>query len=171
MYSTDDYALSDPYLTGADYSSVQGMNPGNAFTFHLSTYNTGSSASFSFIFLIIYDYTLGAFVFNAGFLPPTTTSITVPAGTLAYGDSFAYEIDYSNRDLVPSPGATFDAQLGSICALTGPSGRSNDLRLRSLPPSRFSRLALRHSASRAASNNGRSRMSRCRVSYLSTAAR
>jgi hypothetical protein len=111
-YSADDYALSDPYLTGTDYSSLQGMNPGNAFTFHLSPYNAGSTASFSFIFLTIYDYTLGAFVFNDGFLPSTTASITVPAGTLAYGDNFAYEVDYSNRDLVPSPGATFQAQLG-----------------------------------------------------------
>ena len=41
----------------------------------------------------------------------------IAPGTLAYGDSFAYEIDYSNRDLVPgpgvpSPGAMFPAQLG-----------------------------------------------------------
>lgn len=111
-YSADDYALSNPYLTGTDYSSLQGMNPGNAFTFDLSPYTTGSTARFSFIFLTIFDFNLGTFVFNDGFLAPTTTSITVPAGTLAYGDTFAYEIDYSNRDLVASPGATFDAQLG-----------------------------------------------------------
>ncbi len=111
-YSADDYALSRPYLTGTDYSNLQGMNPGNAFTFDLSPYDTGSTATFSFIFLTIYDYTLGAFVFDAGFLVPTTTSITLPAGTLAYGDTFGYELDYSNRDLVESPGAVFNAQLG-----------------------------------------------------------
>jgi PEP-CTERM motif len=111
-YSSDDYALSRPYLTGTDYSSLQGMNPGNAFAFHLSTYNTGVTASSSNIFLTIYDYTLGAFVFGAGFLPSTTASVTVPAGTLAYGHFFAYEINYDNRNLLPSPGATFDAQVG-----------------------------------------------------------
>lgn len=111
-YSADDYALSNPYLTGTDFSSLQGMNPGNAFTFHLSPYVTGSTANFSFIFLTIFDSTLSTFVFDAGFNPSTTTSITVPAGTLAYGHSFVYEVDYSNRDLVPSPGGAFDAQLG-----------------------------------------------------------
>ena len=36
----------------------------------------------------------------------------MPGNTLAFGDNFSYEIDYSNRDLVPSPGAIFQAQLG-----------------------------------------------------------
>jgi hypothetical protein len=111
-YSADDYALSRPYLTGTDFSSLQGMNPGNAFTFDLSPYDTGSTANFSFIFLTIFDFTLGTFVFDDAFLAPTTTSITLPAGTLAYGHNFAYEIDYSNRDLVPGPGGVFPAQLG-----------------------------------------------------------
>lgn len=111
-YSADDYARSRPYLTGTDFSSLQGMNPGNAFTFDLSPYVTGPTANFSFIFLTIFDFNLGTFVFNDAFLPSTTTSITLPAGTLAYGHSFSYEIDYSNRDLVPSPGGAFDAQLG-----------------------------------------------------------
>ena len=111
-YSADDYALSKPYLTGTDFSSLQGMNPGNAFTFDLSPYDTGATANFSFIFLTIFDFTLGTFVFDDGFLAPTTTSITLPAGTLAYGHNFAYEVDYSNRDLVPGPGGVFEAQLG-----------------------------------------------------------
>src|SRR5258706_12655322 len=30
-YTADDYAQSNPYLTGSDYSSLQGMNPSQAF--------------------------------------------------------------------------------------------------------------------------------------------
>jgi hypothetical protein len=109
QYTADDYA-SNPFLTGTDFSSLQGMNPGNPFTFHLSTDTT--SATDPFIFFTIVDLTKGTVVFNEGFLPPTTSTITLAANSLAFGDSFSYEIDYSNRDFVTSPGATFPAQLG-----------------------------------------------------------
>ena len=112
QYTADDYGLSNPYLTGTDYTSLQGMNPAQAFTLHISPFTTGSNASVSFIFLTIFDYTKGMFVFSDGFLAPTTTTVALPANTLAYGDNFSYEIDFSNRDLVASPGATNQAQLG-----------------------------------------------------------
>ena len=111
-YTMDDYPQSLPYLTGTDYTSLQGMNAAQPFTFHFSPDVTGSTASNSYIFFTIFDFTKGAFVFNDGFLSPSTTSVTVPANTLTAGDSFAYEVDFSNRDLVPSPGAAFEAQLG-----------------------------------------------------------
>jgi hypothetical protein len=52
-YAADDYALSNPYLTGADYTALQGMDPTQAFTFHISSYTTGSTAAFSYIFFTI----------------------------------------------------------------------------------------------------------------------
>jgi hypothetical protein len=112
QYTVNDYAQSTPFLTGTDYTSLQGMNPSQAFTFHFSPFVTGSTASSSFIFLTIFDYTKNAFVYNSGFLAPTTSSVTVGANTLAFGDQFGYEIDFSNRDLVASPGAQFNAQPG-----------------------------------------------------------
>jgi hypothetical protein len=112
-YTADDYAQSNPYLTGTDYTSLQGMNPAQAFTFHLSPYVTGGTATDSFIFLTIYDTNKNMFVFNYGFLVPTTTTITLPANTLAFGHSFIYEVDYSNRDIIAGTGtATFPPQLG-----------------------------------------------------------
>lgn len=113
VYSADDYPQSKPYLTGTDYTDLQGMNPANPFTFDFSPYTTGSNADFSFIFFTIFDFTSNMFVFDSGFLPSTTTSLTVPANTLAFGHNFSYEIDFSNRDLLTDlGGAAFAPQLG-----------------------------------------------------------
>jgi hypothetical protein len=111
-YTSDDYSRSLPYLTGTDYSNLQGMNSSHPFTFHFSPFVTGNQANFSFIFLTIFDFTLGHFVYDAGFLPATTTSLVLPANTLAPGHSFSYELDFSNRDIVGSPGVVFPAELG-----------------------------------------------------------
>lgn len=113
-YTSDDYSQTLPYLTGSDYSNLQDMNPGDAFTFDFSPFVTGGNPleTSSFIFFTIYDYTLGQQVYDAGFLPATTTSVTVPGGTLHYGDSFAYEIDFSDRDTPFGNGGTFPPQIG-----------------------------------------------------------
>jgi hypothetical protein len=111
-YTTDDYVLSVPFLTGTDFTSLQGMDTSKPFTFHFSPDVTGPNATFSFIFFTIFDFTKNASAFNAGFLNPSTTSVTLAANTLTGGDLFGYELDFSNRDLLPSPGAVFQAQLG-----------------------------------------------------------
>ncbi|MFO0954821.1 MAG: PEP-CTERM sorting domain-containing protein [Isosphaeraceae bacterium] len=119
QYTTDDYAQSQPFLTGNDYASLQGMNAAQAFVFHFSPFVTGSRANSSFIFFTIFDNDTNKFVFDAGFLAPTTTSVTLAANTLAAGHHYTYEIDFSNRDLVDSPGAEFQAQLGFDVRTTG----------------------------------------------------
>ena len=82
--------------------------------FHISPYTTrGSTASFSYLFFTIYDYTTAQFVFNDGFLAPSTSSIVLLSrNTLTNGHNYAYEVDFSNRDIVPSLGTASDAQLG-----------------------------------------------------------
>jgi hypothetical protein len=95
------------------------MNSTRSFTFLLSPFVTGSQASSSFIFLTIFDFTTGMFVFNAGFLPPTTTSVVLAANTLAANHRFGYEVDFSNRDLVSGTGAAFAPQLGFDVRTTG----------------------------------------------------
>jgi hypothetical protein len=112
-YTADDYPQSNPYLTGTDYTSLQGMNAGQNFTLHFSPFVAGSNATDSFIFFTIFDETKGMTVFNDGFLPSTTTSVLLPAGTLTPGDLFDYELDYSNRDIASGlGGAEFAPQLG-----------------------------------------------------------
>ena len=112
QYSGDDYAQSLAYLTGNDYSNLQGMDPANSFTFNFSPFVTGSNAVFSYVFFTIYDETLGETVYNGGFMSSSTTSVTVPGGTLAFGDTFDYEIDFSNRDIQNGTGGEFPPELG-----------------------------------------------------------
>jgi hypothetical protein len=112
-YSADDYPQSNPYLTGTDYSSLQGMDASQDFTFHFSPFVTGATATDSFIFFQIYDETAGMPVFTESFLPATTASLLLPANTLTPGHLFDYELDYSNRDISNDPaGAMFGPQLG-----------------------------------------------------------
>lgn len=112
-YTATDYTLSSPYLTGTDYSSLQDMNPSQAFTFHISPDITGSTATDSYIFFTIYDKTTNQAVFDAGFLSPTTTSVLLPANTLLAGHTYDYEIDFSNRDILAmQSGAEFAPEVG-----------------------------------------------------------
>ena len=72
-YTSDDYALSTPYLTGTTYSQLQGMNASQAFTVNFSPFTTGTQATGSFLFFTIYDQTKGMSVYDAGFLPANTS--------------------------------------------------------------------------------------------------
>jgi hypothetical protein len=114
-YTADHYPASMPYLTGTDYSALQGMDPHKPFTFHFSPFDPGSlpSGNASYIFFTIFDFTKNTFVYNQTFLPSTTTSLTLPANTLTPGDSFGYELIFDNRLLgISSPGAVSPAEIG-----------------------------------------------------------
>jgi hypothetical protein len=113
-YTADHYATSSPFLTGTDFSSLQGMNTAQAFTVHFSPFNGAVSGpiSSSFIFFTVFDFTKNMSVFDAGFLPTNTASVTIPANTLTAGDSFAYELDFSNRFGIDTLNTDFPAQFG-----------------------------------------------------------
>lgn len=112
-YSADDYSQTVPFLTGDNYSDLQGMNAAENFTFDLSPFTPGGSQTDAYIFLTVFDQATGDVAFTDGFLDPSTTSITMGAGELDPGTSYSYEIDYSDRD-IPSDtgGAQFPPQLG-----------------------------------------------------------
>ena len=111
-YSSDDYPQSLPFLTSTDFSDLQGANPNAPINLHFSPFVTGSQAQASFIFLTIFDNTTSTPVFNSGFLSSTATGVSVSANTLQSNHDYTYELIYSNRDLLPSPGAVFNAQIG-----------------------------------------------------------
>lgn len=112
VYASDAYPLTRPYLTGTNYTDLQGMNAGASFAFQFSPYTPHPSANAAFRFFTIFDFTANAFVYNAGFLPPATPGLTLPANTLLPGRQYAYELIFSDRVFLPSPGAAFDAQIG-----------------------------------------------------------
>lgn len=110
-YLADAYAHSQPYLTGTDYSDLQGMNPAVSFDFHFSPFIEDATATESALFFTIYDGTTLDIVFSAGFLPVTTTGLTLPANTLMPNHDYLYDLNFSDRLRVTSNGAAFPALL------------------------------------------------------------
>lgn len=108
----DAYALSQPFLSGTSFSGLQGANAAAPISVTFSTFTVNPAASLSFIFFTVYDYTLAQFVYDAGFLQATTTGLTLPAGTLNPGHSYAYELNFDSRMQAPAVGTNFDALLG-----------------------------------------------------------
>jgi len=111
-YTADFFPLSLPFLDGTNFSDLQGMNSAAPFAFDFSPFVPGGGANESFIFFTLFDLNTLSFVFDAGFLPATTAGLVLPGGTLQPGHDYSYELDFSNRVLVPSPGAVFQGQLG-----------------------------------------------------------
>ena len=63
-YAADDYSASNPFLTGTDFTSLQGMNPSAAFTMHLNPFVNGSTANSSFVFVTVFDETTSTLAFD-----------------------------------------------------------------------------------------------------------
>jgi hypothetical protein len=117
---SDHYALSLPYLDGSSYSALQGADAGAPMALSFSPFVTDDAASFSFIFFTVYDYTEAQFVFVDGFLPPDTALEVLPANLLQAGHSYAYELIFSSRVLLPASGSNqADAQVGFELRTTG----------------------------------------------------
>jgi hypothetical protein len=112
-YTADDYSQTAPFLTGNDYSNLQGMNAAQSFTFDLSPFTPGGSQSDAYIFLTVYDQSTGDVAFTQGFLDASTTSITMNGGVLDPDTAYSYEVDYSDRDIATDlDGGEFPPQLG-----------------------------------------------------------
>lgn len=112
-YTGDVYPGAQPFLTGSDFSNLQGVNSSNAISLHFSSFAFNAAALQQFQFLTIFDNTSNSFVYGVGFLPQTATGVTIAANTLAAGHSFTYELIDSNRVLDNSGiGANFAPLLG-----------------------------------------------------------
>ncbi len=112
-YSGSAYPQTQPFLLGTDYTDLQGMNSAAPFAFHFSTFTPNPSTDSPYLFFVIFNQTSGAVVYDAGAQPPTTTGVTLPANTLNPGTGYFYDLIFSDRVTVPSPGADFPAQIGS----------------------------------------------------------
>lgn len=99
------YTSAIPTLTGSTYSTMQGMNAANPFTvtFNSFTPNSNTTPGDAWTFLTIYLASTGAIVFTDGFLPPSTTSVTIPGGTLLPGTAYDFELNHDNRVIGPTP--------------------------------------------------------------------
>ena len=112
-FTGDTFAQTVPYLTGNNYSALQGMDPAESFTFQFDTFTPAPATTEADLFLTIFDTLSGAVVYDFGFQPSSTTSLTLPANTLSAGQDYTYQLIYSDRVTTDSPGADFPAQIGS----------------------------------------------------------
>jgi hypothetical protein len=111
-YANDAYSATQPYLTGTNFSALQGMNSAASFTFQLSPFTKDATTTDAFIFFNIFDVITGDVVFSSNFLSPNTSSILLPGNTLHPNTAYVFDLDYSDRVSAASPGADFDAILG-----------------------------------------------------------
>jgi hypothetical protein len=118
-YLADAYSQTLPYLAGGSYSALQGMNPTAPLAVDFSPMTPDPATSEAFVFFTIRDNGTDTIVFDGGFMPSTTAGITIPAKTLAPNTSYTYELIFSDRVQLPSPGAVFDAQIGFDLRTTG----------------------------------------------------
>jgi hypothetical protein len=96
-YTADLFATVVPALTAATFTGLNGMNPAAPFTVSFNPFTPDASATEGFTFFTIHDPVTNAIVFDAGFLAPSTTSVVVPANTLAPNKLYDFELDFSNR--------------------------------------------------------------------------
>ena len=111
-YTADAYPSAQPYLTGSDYSTLQGVNAASPITAHFSPFAGDPSVNDQFQFFTIFDPASNTFVYDAGFLPQSATSVTIAANTLQAGHNYIYELIDSNRVLTTGTGGQFAPQLG-----------------------------------------------------------
>jgi hypothetical protein len=91
-YTVDAFTSDIPALTTASFNALQGMNPGQAFTFDFNSFTPNSNASLGETFLTVFGST-----FSTGGLSPTATSATMAGGTLLPNTTYEYELDFSDR--------------------------------------------------------------------------
>jgi hypothetical protein len=94
-YSQDAYASNLPQMSAASFAAFQGMNPAKSLTVNFNAFSQNPVADASWTFFNIYSST--GVAFGAEFLPNTTTSVTIPGGTLAPNTTYQWEMNFDNR--------------------------------------------------------------------------
>lgn len=87
--------FSSAVPTISNFTSLEGMNPNQSFTIDVNSFvGAAGTNSDSTLFTI---YSAAGAVFSTGFLSPSTTSITVPAGTLSPNTLYQTDFIFDDR--------------------------------------------------------------------------
>lgn len=76
---------------------LTGLNPAVPFNVGFNSFTPAPGSSEGLLFFTVYDANTGNIVFTQGFLPPSTTSVTIPANTLQANHGYNFELDFSDR--------------------------------------------------------------------------
>jgi hypothetical protein len=96
QYTQSAYTSSLPALTQSTFSGLQGLNVTNPFTFNFNSHTPNPLADASFTFLALFGPN-GSSISVGSFLPPGTTSLTLPANTLLPDTQYTFDLDFSDR--------------------------------------------------------------------------
>jgi hypothetical protein len=94
-YTTDAFTSAIPALSAASFNALQGLNPNNALTIAFNSFAPSAAASQGFTFFSIFN--ASGTLFTDGFLAPGSTSLLLPANTLAANTTYTFELDFSDR--------------------------------------------------------------------------
>jgi len=94
-YSTTADSLSTPALTATSFDALQGMHADSGFTFDFNAFQQNPDATESFLFLNVLD-TAGNVLFSAN-PDVTSTSVFLPGGVLAAGQSYNFDLIFDSR--------------------------------------------------------------------------
>jgi hypothetical protein len=109
-YTADLFSSAIPALSGGSYTGLQGLNPNSSFTVNFNSFTADPSSTAAFTFFFITDLSNNQIVYDAGFQPPGTTSVTIPALTFQPNHQYGFELDFSNR--IAGSAANYFTQLG-----------------------------------------------------------
>jgi hypothetical protein len=105
-YTQTAYTSSTPALTQATYLGLQGLNASKSFNFNFNAQTPNPLADASYTFLNIFGP--NGFSLSLGsFLPPGTTSVTLPANALLPDTQYTFDLDFSDRLVGSSTTTTF----------------------------------------------------------------
>ena len=101
---TQSYHSNIPALSATSYHALQSLNTNSALTLTFNASTPNPNANRNYGQFIISDLTQNyAVVYDSGTFSTTTTSVTVPAGTLSSGHQFLYTLYFvDNVDTVDS---------------------------------------------------------------------
>lgn len=94
-YTQDNFTADIPALDPASFAALNGLAPNTALTIDFDSFTPNPSATQGLGFFTIFG--AGGAVFADGFLPPGTTSLTIPGGTLLPSTTYGFELDFSDR--------------------------------------------------------------------------
>ncbi len=97
----DNYPAGAPYLTGASFGYLSGVDPALPIVI---TWNSPASTSSFAVFVDIFRESNGERVFAEDFIDDQSTGTTIPGGTLIAGEAYVLEIGHTNvQFLMPDP--------------------------------------------------------------------
>jgi hypothetical protein len=95
-YVGDNYAVNPPEFTAASYNALQGMNAAAGVTLDFNSFIVGGDPSDSDIILSVLDSS-NTPVFTSPSLLPNATSVTIPGGILVAGQSYTFDLLFSEQ--------------------------------------------------------------------------